>query len=73
MGENEGEILRAACLTLKDMADTLRVPATTVRNWSVGRVEIPAESRAALAVVFRARAARLEEWASELEGASGET
>ena len=64
----EGELLRAACLTLKGMAEAVRVPPTTVRNWSVGRIEIPPEHRAALAAFMRTHAARLVKLAEELEG-----
>lgn len=68
MGERESEILRMACLTLKDIADAIGVPHTTVRNWSAGRVALPEESRPALATFLREHADRLRSAADELEG-----
>ena len=68
MGEREGELLRLACLSLKDIADAVGVPHTTVRNWSVGRIEIPRDQRSGVAAFMREHAGLLVEAAEELEG-----
>ena len=68
MGEKEGEILRGACLILKDIAEAVDVPHTTVRNWAAGRIEIPREARTAIAAFMRSHAAQLVKLADELEG-----
>jgi DNA-binding transcriptional regulator YiaG len=69
MGEKEGEILRAARVTLKDMADALGVPHATVRNWSVGRVAVPVDARAQLAAFLERRGGELTRLAAELREA----
>jgi DNA-binding transcriptional regulator YiaG len=68
MGDREAEILQLACVTKRDIAEAIGVPHTTVRNWSAGRIEIPAKSRRDLATFLRAHAKRLERAAKELEG-----
>ncbi len=68
MGEREGELLRVACLTLRDIAEAVGVPHTTVRNWSSGRIEVTDDMRTKLARFMRAPAARVLEAAEELEG-----
>ena len=68
MGEKEGELLRGACLSLKDIAEVVDVPHTTVRNWAAGRIEIPREARIPIAAFMRKRAAELVKLAEELEG-----
>lgn len=67
MGEQEAEALRLVCLTLKDIADALGVPHTTVRNWSAGRVAVPDESRPQLVAFIRQHAERLLTAADDLE------
>jgi hypothetical protein len=71
MGEKEGELLRAACVTLKDIADAVDVPHTTVRNWAAGRVEIPQEIRPTLAAFLERRGGELQALATELRKEAG--
>ena len=68
MGEREREILRLACLSLKDVADATGIAYGTVRNWSAGRIEMSAEGRLAVALFFREHGAKLVKLAEELEG-----
>ena len=67
MGEREQEILRLACLSLKDVADATGIAYGTVRNWSAGRIEMSADGRLAVASFFRKHAAELVKLANELE------
>ena len=69
MGEKEGELLRLACLTLKEIAEAVDVPHTTVRNWAAGRIEVPREARVAIAAFMRKHAAELVKLAAELDDA----
>ena len=67
MGDRDGELLLTACLTLRDIAEAVGVPHTTVRNWSSGRIEMPSELRTRVATFMRAHAAKVLETAEELE------
>ena len=67
MGEKEKEVLSLVCLTLKELAASLGVSYTSVRNWSAGR-PMPSDARRALAAFMRTHAARLVKLAEELEG-----
>jgi len=70
MGDKERELLKLVCLPLKDLAGSLGVGYENIRNWSMGRVEIPKTYRGKLAEFIRQHAKRLEKAADELEADS---
>lgn len=67
MGEREKEILKLVCLPLKDLAEAIGVSYSKLRNWSVGRTQIPDAHRTALVRFIRRHAKRLEKAADALE------
>lgn len=68
MGDDDRTALKLVCFPQKDLANALGVSYSTLRNWSSGRIEIPAENRAALAAFMRKHAQRLVAAAERLEG-----
>ena len=67
MGDEDREAIKLVCVPQKDLADALGVSYSTLRNWSSGRIEIPAESSPALAKFMRQHAKKLVAAAEELE------
>ena len=68
MGDEDREAIKLVCFPQKDLAAALGVSYSTLRNWSSGRIEIPAENSVALARFMRTHAKNLSAAADELEG-----
>ena len=67
MGDDDRAVLKLVCFTQKELADAIGVSYSTLRNWSAGRIEIPDESRVALAAFMRKHSTDLAKAAERLE------
>ena len=67
MGDEDRVLLKLICFSQKELADTIGATYSTLRNWSSGKDEIPAEYHAALAAFMREHGKRLVDAAEELD------
>ncbi len=67
MGDEDRAALKLVCFPQKELAAAIGVSYSTFRNWSSGRIDIPAENRTALAAFMRKHAERLLTASEELE------